>query len=1185
LQTLTQRRSTPNNSNAVANAHLRIGGWWANNSYRFRGRLDEVKIYTGTMDQATVDADIAYVSGSCPDCPPPPAATIIAEYTFDDDWNISNSLTDTVGASHGVVSGAITRIATPAEDSKPDSCFGGEFSGGAIDINGLPVSVSVGDKTSISFWMNWDGTNSVMPLGFNRHDLWFFGGNFGFNSAGGDLYGISSAGLANGWHHVAVVFTNNNLTANKMYIDGILQSLSQLRASPNNSSAIVDQHLRIGGWWANNGYRFRGKLDELRVYDGELREAQVLSDMNSGCFKPVAQWLMDEPAWDNASNDVLDNTGNNNNGRAFNGATTAGGGSCYYGKFDGANDYVQIPHSDELNGSDALTYMAWVRADTWTGVDQIIAKSVHGGGSGRAQMGLFSEGGVLKGRAETNNGRREVNTILPLVAGDWNHVALVFNGTSLTIFTDGNQVAQTTFDPTTLVQTTDPLNISKRVGTNQYYFDGLMDDVRVYTQAVSEAALNEIIANTSLCPIVSVDHFDIDHANSAVFCAPTLVTVTAEDASNITEDTYTGTITIDTGEGVGNWSLDSGYGSLNNGTDNDGIASYTFDSADNGVVVFALDYSDSNQPTASINITVIDGSISDDDLEGNLNLATMAFALSGEALVNSPSMVITPVAPQVAGVDFPVYITAIGENPDNSSCGIITSYQGSHSLTFSVDYNNPGSGTIVPTVDDNNFSSSQVINFVAGVATPAPSFNYKDVGSIVLNVSDGSLSGSSDSFVVQPAQYVITVNGGSAAATDAGVFIAAGNNFTVQVQVQSAGGEPALNFGNESGPESIGLLHSLFSPTLISGGSPGALSVTPFIKVGDATYTSNVQWDEVGIIDLTASVADGDYMGIGAGNTISTTQTQVGRFTPDHFVVEDHLLMPAINNFSYLDQLFTVEFTVRAVNLAGSTTTNYDGGFNTLVVDDSNNYGAVNNTAGVVTMLTNRIVTGSATPSWSGGELVDFSMSLSIARASAVDGPFPDTAVGLMLVDGDGVTLEVSALNLDAELPLGDNDRQQLGGSTGLRYGRVMIPPVYGPEIPAGIVPPMLFPFEVQYWDGAAFVVSADDDGTVYGATTIMSSVEGYSNYRDNLNGGETSVIFPVSSVPVVEGRMNSEFPIIVRRPGAGNSGSVDIQIPVDPWLQYFWGVPGVAINPIGNVSFGIYRGHDRIIYRQEVLQ
>jgi len=46
-------------------------------------------------------------------------------------------------------------------------------------------------------------------------------GSMGFNTGRGDVYGISSNGLANGWHHVAVEFTNGSVTNNKIHIDGV----------------------------------------------------------------------------------------------------------------------------------------------------------------------------------------------------------------------------------------------------------------------------------------------------------------------------------------------------------------------------------------------------------------------------------------------------------------------------------------------------------------------------------------------------------------------------------------------------------------------------------------------------------------------------------------------------------------------------------------------------------------------------------------------------------------------------------------------------------------------------------------------------------------------------------------------------------------------------------------------------
>lgn len=221
---------------------------------------------------------------------------------------------------------------------------------------------------------------------------------------------------------------------------------------------------------------------------------------------PVLHLQADESSWNGTVGEVRDSSGNDNNGTSFNGAftdntssaITGDPGTCGYGVFDGTNDYLEIPHSNDLNGTDALTYMAWVNASNWSGIRQIMAKSVHGGGSGRAQMGIFSERGVLKGRAETENGRREVSASLPST-GDWHHIALVYSDTSLELFIDGVSAASTTFSSRLLKTTTDPLNISKRVGTNQYFFDGLIDEVQVFTQALSQSQIQALMAETHAC--------------------------------------------------------------------------------------------------------------------------------------------------------------------------------------------------------------------------------------------------------------------------------------------------------------------------------------------------------------------------------------------------------------------------------------------------------------------------------------------------------------------------------------------------------------------------------------------------------------------------------------------------------------------------------------------------------------
>jgi MSHA biogenesis protein MshQ len=114
-----------------------------------------------------------------------------------------------------------------------------------------------------------------MPLGWNFHDIWIRNGSMGFNTFSSDIYGISSSGLANGWHHVAVEFTNGSVTSNRMHIDGVEQTLTQRFGSPNNNNAFVNSQMRVGGVSNSTGYDFHGLLDEFRVYESALTTAQI----------------------------------------------------------------------------------------------------------------------------------------------------------------------------------------------------------------------------------------------------------------------------------------------------------------------------------------------------------------------------------------------------------------------------------------------------------------------------------------------------------------------------------------------------------------------------------------------------------------------------------------------------------------------------------------------------------------------------------------------------------------------------------------------------------------------------------------------------------------------------------------------------------------------------------------------
>ncbi|GAC29615.1 DUF6701 domain-containing protein [Brumicola pallidula] len=222
------------------------------------------------------------------------APTPVLEYRFEElSWDgSSGEVIDNTGNGYNaqVISNSVPETASPALTGNPGTCGYSNQNNGSIQATGLPLDTTTeGVKTTVTFWMNWNGTGNSMPISWNYHDIWFNNGSVGFNTFNNDIYGISSAGLENGWHHVAVEFTNGSVTSNRMHINGIEQTLSQRFGSPNNNNAYVNAQMMVGGVSHSTDYHFNGQLDEFRVYETALSTSQVETIMaeTHACAEPA----------------------------------------------------------------------------------------------------------------------------------------------------------------------------------------------------------------------------------------------------------------------------------------------------------------------------------------------------------------------------------------------------------------------------------------------------------------------------------------------------------------------------------------------------------------------------------------------------------------------------------------------------------------------------------------------------------------------------------------------------------------------------------------------------------------------------------------------------------------------------------------------------------------------------------
>lgn len=172
------------------------------------------------------------------------------------------------------------------DDSGPHTFSGSP--GDELAYNNTGISPSA-DYMTVSFWMKWDGSQSVMPVSFGRYDIWIYSNSIGFNDWNSNIYGLylnelqlaeGSSGLANEWHHIVATFNDGDASRNTLRIDGITQNLSDVHTGSTRSSsnANIHQPLYFGGGDNNaESYQFKGNIDGIKVYEGTMTDAEALS--------------------------------------------------------------------------------------------------------------------------------------------------------------------------------------------------------------------------------------------------------------------------------------------------------------------------------------------------------------------------------------------------------------------------------------------------------------------------------------------------------------------------------------------------------------------------------------------------------------------------------------------------------------------------------------------------------------------------------------------------------------------------------------------------------------------------------------------------------------------------------------------------------------------------------------------
>ena len=310
---------------------------------------------------------------------------------------------------------------------------------------------------------------------------------------------------------------NESLPSNQVF--GIPPvNVTPAPAAPTNITATTVSHKRINVSWTDNSNN-ETKFEILRSTNPTTgfhligtRAANITSYVDTvGLIASTTYYYRVRAAYQFGGSDVFgpvmqanwkfnntytDATGNNRtisgSGTTFNASDRAEGSHAI--SFNGTSNYVNVTTSsnDYIRGTNATKTIAfWMKSNSNTG-NRIIFDF---GGSDDG-MAARLDGNVLYAGVASNNTRRSIST--PYTSTGWNHIAIVYNSSTLRLYVNAVEVASNTALGFTSLGTTSNasrignVNSSNAFNTGTGFFSGLLDDFQVYETPLTVAQISNI---------------------------------------------------------------------------------------------------------------------------------------------------------------------------------------------------------------------------------------------------------------------------------------------------------------------------------------------------------------------------------------------------------------------------------------------------------------------------------------------------------------------------------------------------------------------------------------------------------------------------------------------------------------------------------------------------------------------
>jgi L-ascorbate metabolism protein UlaG (beta-lactamase superfamily) len=200
-------------------------------------------------------------------------------------------------------------------------------------------------------------------------------------------------------------------------------------------------------------------------------------------FSLVAHWKLDETEGDIA----YDSSGGSN--ATVHGAIWTEGKIDGALKFDGLNDYVDCNDSEQL-GPEQMTLSMWLKPEHMGGMRYIASRAKKDSDDIDYVIMRHLEGEVEFSIGQLGSDPVSVISQANTPLGEWSHVAVCLNGSQASIYINGQRDSSANYSERVPRESYWLVISSLRANTR--FYNGLIDDVRIYDQALSDEEIEAL---------------------------------------------------------------------------------------------------------------------------------------------------------------------------------------------------------------------------------------------------------------------------------------------------------------------------------------------------------------------------------------------------------------------------------------------------------------------------------------------------------------------------------------------------------------------------------------------------------------------------------------------------------------------------------------------------------------------